>query len=333
MKIGIVGGGSLGHVCAAVLAHQGEHQIVMLTQRPEQWGSEIMVNDLHGRTYCVCLAACSSDPSILTGCELVLLCLPGFLINQYLGRIHPYITRETALGSIVSSTGFFVYAHQIMPTQPMFGFQRTPFIARVDKYGHSAKLLGYKPQVAIAVENITCPDEFRQQIEKLFMTPTILLSSYYEACLTNSNPILHTARLYSMWCGKEKEVQTECSYFYRDWDIASAELLLQMDAEFMQLLDVLPMNKNTIPSLLAYYESTDAASLTAKLSSIEAFQSILSPMKQNEHGWLPDFKSRYFTEDFPYGLRFIVELAHEHKIHVPTLEKVLDWGMAVVNNE
>jgi hypothetical protein len=50
-------------------------------------------------------------------------------------------------------------------------------------------------------------------------------------------------------------------------------------------------------------------------------------MKQTAEGWIPDFKSRYFTEDFPFGLRFIYELAHKHNHPCPTIDKVYHWGM------
>ncbi|EJW90204.1 protein containing Opine dehydrogenase domain protein [gut metagenome] len=101
-----------------------------------------------------------------------------------------------------------------------------------------------------------------------------------------------------------------------------------MDAEFMQLLQVLPVTPGAIPSLLDYYESHDAASLTRKISSIPAFAPILSPMKEVEGGWIPDFSSRYFTEDFPYGLHYIWQLAKEKGIATPTIDKVYAWGIA-----
>jgi hypothetical protein len=100
-----------------------------------------------------------------------------------------------------------------------------------------------------------------------------------------------------------------------------------MDTEFFRLLHVLPVNPGAIPSVLDYYESTDAASLTEKLHSIEAFKGILSPMKKVGDGFVPDFHSRYFTEDFPYGLAIIHRLMHEHHIPSPYINKVYDWGM------
>ena len=49
----------------------------------------------------------------------------------------------------------------------------------------------------------------------------------------------------------------------------------------------------------------------------------------------PDFSSRYFTEDFPYGMRFIIEVAKKNKFKVKLIEQVYNWGMYKIldNNE
>ena len=100
-----------------------------------------------------------------------------------------------------------------------------------------------------------------------------------------------------------------------------------MDNEFQQLLDVLPVTKGSIPTILDYYESTDAVSLANKLQSIQAFKGIKSPMKKVDGGYIPDFGSRYFTEDFPYGLQIVQQQSRQHDISTPTIDEILHWGM------
>jgi hypothetical protein len=129
------------------------------------------------------------------------------------------------------------------------------------------------------------------------------------------------------WDGTPFPVNTP---FYREWTLEASEILIAMDEEFMRLLDHLPVDKRQMPSLLEYYESTDAASLTRKIASIKAFEGILSPMTETPEGWIPDFKSRYFTEDFPYGLQFIKNLAQQHGVATPTIDLVLTWGLSKV---
>lgn len=328
-RLCICGGGSLGHVCAGVLSSQEDVQVNIFTQHPERWSNQIQVKDENGRIFKGLLNVISSNPEeAVKDCDIVLLCLPGYAIETTLKSIKPYVP-NCVVGSIVCSTGFFFAAHKILgEQQKLFGFQRVPYIARTEKYGQSANLLGYKPQLAIATENIERVEDFRMLVERLWSTPTKLLSSYYEVSLTNSNPILHTGRLYSMWKDWNGEVFDHNILFYKEWTNEASQTLIDMDAEFMQLLEVLPVSKGAIPPLLEYYESTDAESLTRKISSIKAFQNITSPMKSVENGWIPDFESRYFTEDFPYGLKIIVDLAKEKNINCPHINKVFEWGMS-----
>ena len=331
MKITICGGGSLGHVCIGVLSQSEGVEVSLLTQRPDQWESVIIVTDCNGKKMKGRLCQITSDPSlVIPASDIVLFCLPGFLIEKTLLQIKPYLAAETIVGSVVSSTGFFFVAHRILPAKThLFGFQRVPFIARIDKYGHTANLLGYKPSLSVASEEIAETENFRQLIERLFATSTQILDSYLEVSLTNSNPILHTGRLYSLWRQWDGKPFDSCLLFYKEWTTDAAEWLIRMDAEFMELLRHLPMNSHSIPSLLDYYESHDAVSLANKLRSIQAFQNITAPMKQlPEGGWVPDFESRYFTEDFPYGLKYIVDLAREYNVNTPYIDEVFAWGMS-----
>jgi len=331
MKVCICGGGSLGHVCAGVLSSQPDVQVNILTRHPERWQSLIQVTDPEGKLYQGHLHTISASPAeAVAGCDIIFLCLPGFAIEHELQLIQPHIG-HAAVGSIVCSTGFFFAAHRILGQQArLFGFQRTPFIARTSEYGRSARLLGYKAEVAIAVENIPEREAFRQLVERLWITPTRLLGSHYEVSLTNSNPILHTGRLHAMWHDWDGEPYDHNILFYREWTDEASRTIIDMDREFQQLLQVLPVTPGAIPTLLDYYESHDAASLTRKIASIPAFAPITSPMKQERGGWVPDFASRYFTEDFPYGLSFIHQLCDQHHIPCPTIQKVYAWGMSKI---
>ena len=324
-KICICGGGALGHVCAGVIGSQEDVELNILTGHPERWRSSITVTDKAGKQYAAHIHRVSSHPDeVVSNQDIILICLPGYLIEKTLCDIRPYIG-DAAVGTVVSSTCFFFFAHDVLGQDAkLFGFQRVPFISRVAEYGNTANLLGYKSSLAVVLENIESPDIFRRELERLFITPVSLLDSFYEVALSNSNPILHTGRLYTLFCGREDEVFDHNILFYKEWTDEASQMLIDMDAEFFQLLGKLGVHG--LPSLLEYYESTDAASLTRKITSIPAFQSITSPMTQVVGGWKVDFTSRYFTEDFPFGLRWIKEQAQKHQIETPMIDKVYEWG-------
>lgn len=329
MNICICGGGNLGHVCAGFLANRG-HQVSILTTKPERWSSEIEIvapdGDFVGK-----LASISSEPSeVIPQAEMILICLPGFAIHDELVKIKPHISRSCIVGTVVSSTGFFFEAFKVLPKDTvLFGFQRVPFISRTIEYGQKAELKGYKETLSVAIEQTDDKEPIRQQLEQLFEKPVTLLDSYYEVSLSNSNPLLHPSRLYTMWKDWEPGiVYPRNPQFYAEWTLEASALLIQMDEEFQHLLKVLGLKPGCIPTVLDYYESTDAESLTNKLHTIKAFQGIYSPMKEVPGGFIPDFSSRYFTEDFPYGMRFIVETAQKQNINIPTIEEVYRWGLS-----
>lgn len=318
----ICGGGALGLVIASVLSETLQLTVHMLTAHPQKWSHTIETVDNEGKIYQGTLDIISSNPEdVIPQSDIILLCLPGFLIEKTLQQIKPYVTNQT-IGGVVSSTGFFFRAHEIFDKNTsLFGFQRVPYIARVEEYGHRAALLGYKKQLYMACENLG--PVFVEQWSEWLDTPISLLQSYLEASLSNSNPLLHPARLYGLWHYWNGQTYPEQELFYANWDKYSSEIYIAMDNEFQQLCKRLNVS---IQSVLDYYESADAESLTRKLNSIEAFKTILAPMTRTEEGWLPDFKSRYFTEDFPFGLQLIKDLAVKYQVGTPTIDKVLAWG-------
>ena len=194
--------------------------------------------------------------------------------------------------------------------------------------------MGYKESLHLAIEQTSDPEPLRQALEQMLRTPIHLLHSFYEVSLSNSNPLLHPSRLYSLWKDwHEGETISRVPLFYEEWTEEAAALYIAMDQELQALLRQLPVTPGSIATVLDYYESTDAPSLARKLRSIEAFKGITAPMKATEGGFVPDFHSRYFTEDFPYGLAIVHRLAHEKEVPCPTIDRIYDWGMKIINSD
>ncbi len=330
----ICGGGSLGHVITGYLSahHKDEVRINMLTTKPSLWSHDLSINTPDGTVLKGHIDRISSDPKdVIPQSDIVLICLPGNSIRESLMNISASLSAGTYLGCIFASTGFFSEAFELIHEDvKLWGFQRVPFIARTVEYGHSANLLGYKATHKIAVERASEDEkeDFRALIEELFGSPTILLNNHLEASITNSNPLLHTSRLYTMFKDWKPGVTYPRNYlFYEEWTEEAARLYIAMDDELAKLIEVLPVASNFLPRVLDYYESNDPVSLKNKLSSIEGFRGIMSPMKEIAEGqWVPDFSSRYFIEDFGLSLKFLYELCGKYNIEIPVMERIYNWG-------
>lgn len=329
IKVCICGGGALGHVISATMASHDGWQVNLLTGHPEGWAQNVKTSILGEREITGRLNLISSEAKeAVTDMDCAILCVPGYMVSSTLRKIKPFLKPGAVVGSIVSSNGFFWMAKSILPKEnPYFGLQRVPYIARVTTYGHRAELKGYKKELKVAVSEDGDKEAIRKMVEMFFGTTTVLLPSFWAAALTNSNPLLHTARLYALFKDYSLGVvYKEAPLFYEDWDEESSKLLIGCDNEFQQILHHLPVDAGEIPSVLSHYDSTDAESLTRKLRSIQAFKGIRLNMVKTGSGFIPDWNNRYFAEDIPYGLLIVKSFAVFFAIPTPHIDRILYWA-------
>ncbi|MCQ2073666.1 MAG: NAD/NADP octopine/nopaline dehydrogenase family protein [Bacteroidaceae bacterium] len=337
-EICICGGGNLAHVTGGYLASKDEYSVRLLTRHPEKWcvdGRPLIVEDPDGNRFRGNFSLVTPDAqTALDGAEIVLLCVPGFAIADELKKIREYVTSDMYIGSIVSSTGFFLMADELLGLDTrLFGLQRVPFIARVDEYGSKAMLLGYKPSITIATLHISEREYLVSTLTAMFDVPVVLLDNYMKVTLSNSNPILHPSRLYGMF-GSCRETYDSEIMFYEDWDVRSSEILIECDREFRKVAESYDVGENDIPSLLTYYESSDAVSLTKKIHSISAFKGLRAPMIRLEsQKYVPDYENRYFTEDIPFGMLMVRAFAERQGITTEMIDTVISWAQNVMNRE
>ena len=325
----ICGGGNLGTVIAGIAGAEG-YSVNILTGHPEKWDHEIKVTDTAGHKFVGHVACVSSNAKdVIPQSDIILCCLPGSIISSYLINIKPYLSPTAIVGSVFSNTGFFITAISIFNRNTrLFGFQRVPFIARIREYGHSAVLLSYRKTLNVAFWEVSCYEQeaYAHELSEILRTPVRIMDHALQATLTNSNPILHPSRLYSLF--KDFDIHhpyKTIPHFYEDWDNDSSEILIQCDNEFQRMLQKIGLASDYTPPLLKYYESTDAPSLTRKIKSILSLKGIKAPMVACDGGYAPDWNNRYFSEDIPYGMLLIKYICQMIKIPTPNIDKIVTW--------
>ena len=332
----VCGGGGQCHAVAPWLTLKG-YKVNILTNRPNEWDyRSFKLNTPEGLSYNVHLGEISNDPKdVIPDADVIILTVPGFANEKELERIKPYLKKDAFGGGIFSSNGFFLAALKVLGNNyPLWGFQRVPFIGKVKEYGKEGNLLGYKKEFVIAVEN--CSEiggkEFCKWVENAFGQPTKLMSHYLEVTLSNSNPILHPARIYTWLKNWNGNILKNNPLFYEEWTDEASQVYIDLDVDLHNLIKALPINDDCLPSVLEYYNQGDAKTLSHKIQSIESFKNIRMPVNQVENGFLPDFSSRYFSEDFLIGLRLIYDLSKEYRVTVPTVDKVYLWGKQTIKD-
>jgi len=336
MNLTILGGGNLAHAIAATASHYFKN-VSILTSSTVGWENRITAifpdNEKRiGSTITVSNKA--SD--LIPGADVILSTLPGHLIPEKMKEIKKFINKNQFVGSITTSGGFFWIAKSILGNEiPLFGFQRVPFICRIIERGKSVNISGLKNELYIASINIDRHklkyDLTVKLLEKSFGTKILRFCSYLESSISNSNPILHTCRLYSML---KKPAQNDVAYFYREWDDETSEILLKCDCEISEIIKRLNIPFPLFKTLPEHYGVKNSFELTMKMKSIEAFRNILFPLVSNDGKYyFPDPQNRYFQEDLPFGLIILKSIAKMCQVDTENIDKVIKRLQSYLSKE
>lgn len=328
MRITVIGGGNIGTLMAAEMAHK-DHEVTMYTSKPAKWNKEISVLD-------------EGDNVLMTGilkhitydlaeavenAELIWVVVPAEMFIGMGQRIVPLIQTGQMVGVVPGSGGAeFAFRGVIEKGGILFGLQRVHSIARIEEYGKSVHMLGRKRKLELGSIPARKSAQLNEIVGEMFDMPCTALPNYLSVTMTPSNPILHTTRLYAMFKDyKPGTVYPRNFLFYEEWTQLSSEMLIACDAELQELCDIIPLDLHAVMSLREYYESQTPEAMTRKISGIKAFKGLTSPMVECEGGWMPDFNSRYFSTDFPYGLKLIKDLAVVYGVKTPNIDIVWKW--------
>lgn len=328
MNIAIVGGGNMGTLMAAEFAHQG-HNIKIYSRRPNDWSDTI---EVYGRDdkllfYSSNIMICSELDKAVRGVDMICITTPASTFDEFAKRLEPLVNEGQTLFVVPGSGGAeFAFYNLIQKGMILLGMQRVHSISRLKSYGQSVYMLGRKEELHIGTIPAYAVDRYKEIVENLFSIKTDTLPNYLNVTLTPSNPILHTARLYALFHAQPRDYEyADNPLFYEEWDDESSEVLLNFNDELMQICDKLPLDVLGVISLRIYYESDSIESMTAKIRNMEELKGLGSPMCKSGNGWKVDWNSRYFTADFPFGLKILIDIAKLFDVETPEMNKVWKW--------
>jgi len=325
MNITIVGFGNIAHALIGCMSYEKIDKLFVLSE------SNIHTNTI--KADCKNHAGIINDitplpEKIIPKSDMILFTVPSFARKKLLQKIAAYVQNDTLIGAFPGVGGFNEEVSSIIRNKSLnvFSSQRVPYIARMIEKGVSVHVTP-KDSIAIAAEKDH--REVQETLRSLLDMNIELLNDFMEVNLSNSNPILHTARLYSLF--HENKVYDKVVMFYEEWDDASSEILLSMDEEFMKL--VKKLNLKNIKSLKEHYEVSTVNEMTKKIKSIDAFKNIPAPMTVINDKYVPDMQSRYFMEDVNIGLKFIRDNARKMDVNIPTIDHVYNELSALIKGK
>lgn len=332
MKVCIVGGGHIGTTLACYIKHYDSAiHVSLFTQHPKQFSKEIKCNDWEGGfSFKESLDCISRNPSeAVNQAQIVYIALPHFLVEKAFRDIAPFVLEDAFIGVLPGGGGCEFFFHKYFKeSQTLFGFQRVPFTAKLEVYGHETNLKSWKPFSVVGTTQLKHLDTICTLVEKCGLK-TKKANNYLSIALTPTNPVLHTSRTYEIFGDYDKNhIFKERCKFYVGWSDKASETMLTIDNELHNLLnEIIEIDTSAIRPLSEHYESPTVEAMTAKINSIATFQSVYAPMipADNKEGYKADLSSRMFTEDFPWGLAIIRSYCDLIGTRAPMMDKILNW--------
>lgn len=338
-NITIIGGGNIGTLLAANLSSKPQFEVKLLTSNTTKWQKDLEVYDADDNLIRTgkLTGVYSDAKEAFKDADIIFCTLPSNIYHDKIKEYLPFIDSKTYFGVLPGMGGkeFPFYQNQYSKLK-YFAFQRVPGVARIKEYGKSVYDLGQRDLLHYATKNINKSENLKLKLnfEEIFGIKCMQLDNLLNVTLTPSNPILHTSRLYGLSKLQVNGVFEEKPLFYNDWDRYSSEILLGMDTEVQDICNSIEgLNLSNVRSLTSHYEATTADQLTNKLRSIKSLSNIESPMIKNNDSWIFDYNSRYFTEDFTYGLCIIKSFSHILNLSSPNIDIVLKWYQNISNQE
>ncbi len=334
-NIAVIGGGNIGTQFACICASKG-YKVNVFSSKPELYDGTLEVVDEYEIVTVGQLNKITSDiGDAVEDCQIIIVTHPAFHLKSVADQLLPYIKNDMNICVLPGTGGAeFAFRECMKAGATLFGLQRVPTVARLEQYGKRVRCEGLRSELFLASIPSSKAEDLAEFMAGLWGIPCTALPNYLSVTLTPSNPILHTTRLRTLFADYEEgKVYDRNPLFYGEWSDASSELLIACDGELQEMLKIMDkLDLHDVRSLKLHYESDTVEAMTKKLSSIKSLHNLASPMKQVEGGWVPDFKSRYFTADFPYGLAIIEELAAVLKYDAPNIKDTMDWYRRVTGD-
>lgn len=329
MKVTVLGGGNIGMCLVGEISRVKGYEVTLFTSTPELFDKQIKVVDEEKEiTYTSgCFSVTSDLESAVLEADIVLCTFPAFMRKSVIEKMENYMKSNAFLGFFPGYGGAEYYCDRLIKKGiTIFAVQKVPYVARTKEKGKVAGLMSKKTSLLIAAMPTQKVDIISRIVEDMLLIKCNVLNNYMEATLLPGNPLLHTSGSYVFLKNYKKgEVFASPIYYYQSWDDECSRVICSFSEELFAICEKIPMDLSGVKTIQEYYEADTPEKLTRKFHSIPSFKPLLLPMKKVDNGYIPDFSSRFYTEDIPYGVCIIKALALLTQIETPTVDIILDW--------
>lgn len=284
--------------------------------------------------------------------DLLILPIPGFAMEPTLRAIAPHLKKGAMVGALPGNGGFHWLAQHILYVECgrrdvcIWGSNQLPLNCRWTEYARKAMCLTTKDLIKVSARPLERGTQLAQALNTLLapihfgvVKRPITLNLY------PSNQVIHSARLYDLF-GEYKpgDSYPENPTFYESMTPQTMQHMQDVSDDLSRIVAALEKHTKGFAegfdpiyeAMKGYYKSSieDDSSLLTCFTTNRGYTALTTPMKQREDGrWVPDFSSRYFTEDIPFGLCLAKGVAEMAGVDTPTIDKFIAWAQVHLGKE
>ena len=346
-QVCLIAGSKGNHMNIAWIGNKPEFRINLLTRRPELFSSMEITGhykNIPGKTITGKINEVSSDPAkVCPGSQVFILSCPVNAQEYLLRKIKPYVPTGAFVGSVFGQGGFDLIAKNVFGEDikkkniTIWSLFNIPSTTVLKEEGKSCVILGPKKYLAVCSYPSSKKSEAKQLVERLWGTPTIIIPNFLNIMLTPGNQIIHSGRIKGFFEGKDiTKPLPEKPAFYVRMDQRSADNMARLSSEIQlikykilslypnfDLKKVLPLDQRILEQYGDMVE--DRSSLRTIFSSNKGYTLFTIPMKKVEGGFVLNTEARIFTEDVPFGLCVLKDIAEKLNLEVPNITEAIVW--------
>lgn len=354
-KVLIVGGGNAAHVMAALLPSLGiacnmlasfGDEADRINAGLDQQGHIAATFDAHlepsgivrGRPEKISKYA----EEVIGGCNVLLLPLPSFAYRSVLEELKPHLSAGMYIGVTPGQGGFDWVARDVLGDLAdelvFFAMMPMPFNCRITSFGQEVAVQEIKRHYRLGAVPRSAEGDAISICEQLFGAAESC-GHFLSATLCPINAVIHPQRLYALCHPRGRKPWSPDHpldanpLFYEEMDDLSVEMMNLVNSEMIAVATALKACgvavdvPHIFDFLAKFVYQDDAPDLRSFFSHQPAYKGFRCPFKRTADGsgWQPDFASRYFTEDVPFGLCVHKGVADIAGVPTPTIDKVITW--------
>ncbi|WP_455648872.1 NAD/NADP octopine/nopaline dehydrogenase family protein [Enterocloster citroniae] len=337
MKVTIIGGGNIGMCLAGEISRIKGYDVTLFASNPKLFNKKIQVVDDEKNLiyYSGVIDTTDNLTEAITDADIILCTYPSQLRKNLISLIEDCVKETAFLGFFPGYGGAEMYCDKLIEKGvTIFALQKVPYVARTKERGKVAGLMSKKNKLLVAALPHKNTNIIIDILEDMLQIKCICLKNYMAATLLPGNPLLHTSGSFIYLKDYQSgQVFPEQIYYYQSWNDECSEFICTLSDEMMEICRKLPIDLSEVESIQTYYESPTPKDLTRKFHSIPSYKKLVLPMIDTGAGFIPDFTSRFYTEDIPFGICILKALGQLVDVETPMMNHILEWFYRMTSKE